>query len=472
MEHQDRLLSVGRQWSLEDVDTELATGETHEELRVTTVHNPPLMTIDPQPDGSYSYSGYLYDLWKAIAEELNLRFRMVPLLGRAHGYGTLHENGTWSGMVGELAYGRADVAVATLDMRPDRAAVVDYLDTYPILSVTYKFHVRRAGGEIPQLSMDLFGALLNPLHGAVWWTLLASVLLLSMVLWISEGLSHTQAKKGKPSKDMTWTSCLLSCFMAAVGQGWASTPDSLSGRIVTLSCWMLGIIITTSYTANLISHLTVIDVSSPITNLKEFSEKRGWKLSVSRGHASISDWKVSSNPYECELYRRTVTGDGFIPLDISSFENTDDGTNGKVMFYASANQLFGFFGDGACDLVPVPNAPEKSADAFMAISKERRRLRRSINRLLLKMGNVGPVRVLRDRWVNPPNLMCEKSTGYKTMTFSQMIAVLLIMPLTVCACVVIFGLEWFFFKFKGSVPPCNLGRTQGGPIPFGPKNTT
>ena len=453
MAYHGNLLSVGRQWSLEDVETELATGEV-QELRVTTVHHPPYMTIDSQPDGSYSYSGYLYDLWETIAKELNVRFRMVPLLVRD--YGTLHENGTWSGMVGELAYGRADVAVTPLLMRSDRADVVDYLDVYPAESFTFKFYVRREREEIPELSMDLFGALLKPLHVSVWWTLLASVMLLSVVLWISEGLNNrAQAKKGNTARDMNWTSCLLSCFMTIVGQGWASTPVCLSARIVTLSCWMLGIVITTSYTANLISHLTVIDDASPITNLKEFSEQPGWKLAVTSGHASINDWKVSSNPYERQLYRRTVSGDGFIPLDISLFENSYDGTKGKVMFYSSAKTLFRLLGDGGCVFVPVPNAPEKSYVGFMAISKERQRLRRNINRLLLKMGNVGLVKRLRDRWVDPPDLMCEKSTGYKTMTFGDMLSVLLIMPLTMCACVIIFGMEWFLFKYKGRVPPCN-----------------
>ena len=463
MEHHGSLLSVGRRWYPEDV--ELGTGEV-QELVVTTMHDPPYTTINPQPDGSYNYSGYLYDLWETIAKELNIRFRMVPLLKRD--YGSLHENGTWSGMVGDLAYGRADVALNPLFMRPDRAAVLDYLDAYPVRAYVFKSYVRREQGEIPQLSMDLFSALLKPLHVSVWWTLLASVLLLSVVLWISEGFSRAEVKKGNTARDMTWPSSLLSCFMAIVGQGWASTPSSLSARVVTLSCWMLGIIITTSYTANLISHLTVGDVTSPITSLKEFLKRmdgRGWKLSTTPGHASINDWKVSSDPYERELYRRTVTGDGFIPLDISSFQNTDDGTNGKVMFYTSANTLFQFFGGGACDLVPVPNAPEKSAGAFMVISKDRKRLRRNINRLLLKMGDVGLIKRIRDLWVHPPDWMCEKSTGYKAMAFGDTLSMLLIMPLTMCACLIIFCLECLFFKYKGRVQGWRMRGFEGARVP-------
>ena len=443
MEYHGRLLSVGRRWSLEDLETKLVTGEV-QELRVTTVHDPPYMTIDPQPDGSYSYSGYLYDLWETIAKELNVRFRMVPLL--SGDYGTLHENGTWSGMIGELAYGRADVALSSLDMRPDRATVVDYLDAYPVQSVTYKFYVRKQQEEIPLLSMDLFSALLKPLHVSVWWTLLASVLLLSVVLWISEGLDCTPVKKRKTRKDISLPSCLLSCFMAIVGQGWASTPGSLSARVATLSCWMLGIIITTSYTANMISHLTVTDVTSPITNLKDFLEQPEWMLAVTPGHASISDWKVSSNPYERELYRRTVTGQGFVPLDISSIESTKRSIHGKVMVYASFSSVTQILGDDSCAFMPVQNAPEKSADSFMAISKERKRLRRDINRLLLKMGDTGVAKGLLSRWVHPLDSMCETSSGFREVAFSDIFAVLLVMSFAMCVCLVIFGMERFLFK--------------------------
>ena len=446
MKHHGSLLSVGRRRSLEDLETELVTGEVLEELRVTTVHNTPYMTIDPQPDGSYNCSGYLYDLWETIAKELNIRFRMVPLL--SGDYGSLHENGTWSGMVGELAYGRADVAVTTLDMRSDRAAVVDFLDVHPVQSAIYKFYVRAEPEEIPQLTLGIFSALFTPLHATVWWSLLAAVLALSVALRASMGISRAQIKNRETSRDMTWSTCLLSCFMAIVGQGWASTPGSLSGRIVTLSCWMLGIIITTSYTANMISHLTVTSRLPPITNLKEFSEQPGWKLSVSPGHSSISDWKVSRDPYERELYRRTVTGQGFVPLNISTTKSTYKSIHGKVMVYVNFGALALPLGNDACLLLPVPDAPEKSANVFMAISKRRKQLRRNINRLLLKMGNSGLIKGLKDRWVfEPKDSMCETSSEYMAMSFTDILPVLLILPITMCACVVIFSLELFLFKY-------------------------
>ena len=111
---------VGRNWSAEAEDV------LKREVRVIAINDPPYIAIHPQPDGSYRYGGYLFDVWQMIAEALDLRYRVVPLLDG--GFGRLQENGTWTGMVGELAYGRADVGLSWLWMRKDRMQVVDYLD--------------------------------------------------------------------------------------------------------------------------------------------------------------------------------------------------------------------------------------------------------------------------------------------------------------------------------------------------------
>ena len=45
--------------------------------------------------------GHLYDVWKTIAQSLNLRYTVVPL--PQWDYGHPYPNDTWSGFVGELA---------------------------------------------------------------------------------------------------------------------------------------------------------------------------------------------------------------------------------------------------------------------------------------------------------------------------------------------------------------------------------
>ena len=203
MEHLGNLVSVGRRWSLEEGEPTRGAGES-QELVVTTVHDPPYMVISRHRDGSFNFSGYLFDLWKTMARELDVRFRMMPLLNAD--YGTPYENGTWSGMVGKLAYGRADLAVAPIDFRSDRASVVDYIDAYPVHAITNKFYVPREMVQIPKVTASLFATLLMPLHVNVWWSLLAFLLVLSIVLWLTQRFSYERAQNRETSKDMTWSS--------------------------------------------------------------------------------------------------------------------------------------------------------------------------------------------------------------------------------------------------------------------------
>ena len=243
MNQPDTLLQIGQGWS-DEPSVAAATEVPIPELRVTAVHHSPYISIYPHANGSYSYDGYIYEVWQIVARQLDLRYRMVPMLSGV--FGSLDGNGTWNGMVGELAYGRADIALAILDFRQDRAAVIDYIDTAPVGQQKSEFFIRRGSGEVPTLSLAGLESLLKPLDTNIMWTLLASVFVLSVVLRLTLWLSHPRGEERRTVEEMTWGSCLLSCFMSAIGQGWAITPNSMAARITTMSCWFLGIMIYTS----------------------------------------------------------------------------------------------------------------------------------------------------------------------------------------------------------------------------------
>ena len=63
--------------------------------------DPPFMYVEQDASGAVTYRGYLMDLWEILVEELQLRYRVLPQ--HAGGYGALLENGTWSGIIGQLA---------------------------------------------------------------------------------------------------------------------------------------------------------------------------------------------------------------------------------------------------------------------------------------------------------------------------------------------------------------------------------
>ena len=444
MERIGPLQSVGQPWTLEPGDgTPEGQGEV---LRVTTVYYPHYMEGDWRPDGTFDCRGFLCDLWHMIAAHLNITYRIAPL--ESGDYGTLDANNTWSGMVGQLAYGQADIAVALLNLRTDRSTVIDYLDACPVARTPQQFYVRVDQEESFKLSSTTIHALLKPLGANVWWTLLASLLLLATVLYICLRFSHANAESNQRAEDMTWSSCLLACFMSQVGQGWTTTPNSLAARTVTISCWVLATVLSTSYTANLVSHLTKVTTRPPISSLKDFSERPDWRFTIPLGHAALNDWKVSSDKYERELYKRTVTGQGFVPLRLTSPDELWSDLQGQTMGYVNIDMVFGLMPEKACSLVPVPDTPAKTFINYMAIAKRRGRLRRDINQVLLKMSDSGLIARLKNRWSRPKATICKTSATHKTLGIRDVAGMLLIVPLSLCVCVVIFSTEWIAFIFK------------------------
>ena len=433
------LLRIGQDW-LDKPSGAAATEDPTPELRVTTVHDPPYFSVYPQANGSYSYDGYIYEVWQLVTRLLGLRYKIVPLPSGE--FGSLNDNGTWTGMVGELAYGRADFALTWIDFRQDRAAVVDFIDAAPMGQLKSEFFIRRGSGEMPSISLAMLTSLLKPLGTGVWWMLLTSVLLLSAVLCLILRLSHPRDERRRTVEELTWRSCLMSIFRSVVGQGWTQTPSSMAARITTMSSWILGTIIYTSYTANLISSLTVVTVDRPISSLKEFSEQSGWKFAIEPGHGHLNDWKESQDVYERELFSRTVSGQGFIPLTWTP-EVIQSISQPRVMtYFPSRAHLFHALGRDACNMVTLnEHQPPIVTNGYMAIAKGLDPLRQRINQLVFQMYQTGVLQRLMTEGMASSRVTCGTPSNSRAFSFGEFLPVLIIVPLAVIVSAAILLLE-------------------------------
>ena len=461
LEHIGGMLSVGERWSDEN---DYSSGshdsfdEVERELRVTAIHDPPYTEFHRLSNGSYRYDGYLFALWEIIAQELNLRYRIESPADGA--FGNLDENGTWSGMVGELTYGRADVALAWVNMRPDRAEVVDYLDSQPVDTVRETFYIPKDLDEIPNFSEYIYRSLLKPLDSSVWWSLLASMFLLSIVLRFIMKANRRNSESSQTVKDMTWGSCLLAIVMTLVGQGWAKTPDSLAARTATISSWMLGLVIYTTYTTTLISFLTVDTVQRPISSLQEFSERSDWTLAVLPGHAVLNDWKESPNVHLRALVERSASGEGFLAINATP-ENIRKLVQPKVMIYASRTTLLNVIGNHTCRLVTLEdNAVYDVSRSFLAIAKGMPKLRTVVNDLLVRLHEIGVLSKLKNQWFfnSGENDACEEVD--RALSFAETIPVMAVIVSGLMFSVLLLPLElgWAKLKEQYSVSQsCNLG---------------
>lgn len=75
----------------------------------------------------YCCSGYCIDLLLRIADALNFTFNLYQVNDLSYGAKRYLENRVeWTGLIGELLSKRADMAIATLTINPERAKVIDF----------------------------------------------------------------------------------------------------------------------------------------------------------------------------------------------------------------------------------------------------------------------------------------------------------------------------------------------------------
>ncbi|XP_043206607.1 glutamate receptor-like [Amphibalanus amphitrite] len=419
MERFGSVISVGDPWQ--------SINFTHQPLNVTMIHDPPFTYVEENASGAISQRGYLVDLWKIVAEELQLRYTLQP--PPRGGYGALLENGTWSGIIGQLDAKRADVGLGWFTYREDRAAVVDFADLVPVFTGDLQFLVRRGARTTPRLSSEMFDSLLRPLHSSVWLVLLLSLLVLAAVLSTTVALNRRRAESDETCREFGLGSSALAAFMAVTGQGWAVTPDSLAARIATMSAWMMSILVSTTYTANLISHLTVGEPEMPITSLAEFRASSDWTLAVEFGVGAMGDWAKSSDPNLYHLYQRAVTGDRYLAMG-GNEDNIRRAAGPKTLMYYNREIAFSVIGRETCELLPLePDTDHRGVRNYLVLRKGIRPLKKAMDRVLQRLMQAGTLDHLKRRWFGVADQQCSDDVTFRPLTLADLLAVLVITPL-------------------------------------------
>ncbi|XP_037079435.1 glutamate receptor ionotropic, delta-1-like [Pollicipes pollicipes] len=394
----------------------------------TTSLDPPFVTVREGAAGNFTYSGYLIDLWNIVTAELGLPFRLLP--PGPSGSGALLQNGTWTGLVGELAEKRADVALSWFFYRDDRATVVDYVKKVPMHTGVYQF-VLRAGKRTHSSIFDMFASLLRPLDGNVWLMILLSLAVLSGALTATVRLNRRRGESDLICREFTFGSSCLAAFMMVTSQGWAVTPNSASARIVTLSGWIMGMLISVGYTANLISHLVVVQPVAPIGTLAQFAAETEWTLAMQPSPGEIGDWAKSSDPTERHLYDRVVSGERLLRLD-GTTQTLRAAAQPRTLLLYDAELLLTAIGEEACQLMPLPERRRSLAPKsfYMVLRKGLApHVTKGINRVLQQLLQTGTLDRLKQRWFRQRQQQCSCGMTFHPLALVDLQAVLMIVPL-------------------------------------------
>ena len=209
--------------------------------------------------------GLFYDILKILQDGLNFTTVLYKHSKVSWGNVRPQPNGTFegTGIVGDLFFKRADIAVAPLHIKIDRALFIDYLP--PVKTYSAEIYIPNLNAE----SIE-FETFLAPFTHYLWITLCLSGVIFAIIKLLFMNV-HSNTKHF--GFDHIWTS-----FSGFFGGKHTSTPmDSKSSYktaiVATLLC---GTVVWISYRAHLTAELAVFVKEYPFHDMESFSKTK-WR---------------------------------------------------------------------------------------------------------------------------------------------------------------------------------------------------
>ncbi|XP_073424014.1 glutamate receptor 1 isoform X5 [Dendrobates tinctorius] len=246
---------------------------------VTTILEAPYVMYKKNADefeGNDKFEGYCVELAQEVAKHVGFKYKLEIVKDGKYGARD-SDMKAWNGMVGELVYGRADLAVAPLTITLVREEVIDF--SKPFMSLGISIMIKK-----PQKSKPGVFSFLDPLAYEIWMCIVFAYIGVSVVLFLVSRFSpyewhNEDFEEGKdpPSTDHSNEFGIFNSLWFSLGafmqQGCDISPRSLSGRIVGGVWWFFTLIIISSYTANLAAFLTVERMVSPIESADDLAKQ-------------------------------------------------------------------------------------------------------------------------------------------------------------------------------------------------------
>ncbi|XP_073674386.1 glutamate receptor 4a [Garra rufa] len=158
---------------------------------VTTIMEGPYVMLKKNwemYEGNDQYEGYCVDLASEIAKHIGIKYKISIVPDGKYGARD-PETKIWNGMVGELVYGKAEIAVAPLTITLVREEVIDF--SKPFMSLGISIMIKK-----PQKSKPGVFSFLDPLAYEIWMCIVFAYIGVSVVLFLVSRFSpyewHTE----------------------------------------------------------------------------------------------------------------------------------------------------------------------------------------------------------------------------------------------------------------------------------------
>ncbi|XP_069957609.1 probable glutamate receptor [Cherax quadricarinatus] len=204
-----------------------------------------------------TFLGSMSNVIDFIAKGVNFSFTYVRPADRL--WGARQLDGSWTGMVGMLMKKEADIALGPFGTSTDRAEVVDF--TTPIWIDEWRILAAKGRPEVNPWGF------LFPLTAYVWMGILGSLMMLPTIMFLSSSFFIEKLTQS------IWMSYTFSFLRILLQQDFNVSLVRWWWERVLLVVWMMvTLVVTRSYSSNLMALLAVRYISQPFQSLRNVLE--------------------------------------------------------------------------------------------------------------------------------------------------------------------------------------------------------
>ncbi|XP_030636891.1 glutamate receptor 1b [Chanos chanos] len=404
---------------------------------VTTILESPYVMLKKNHEqlvGNDKYEGYCVELAAEIAKHVGYSYRL-EIVGDGKYGARDSETKMWNGMVGELVYGKADVAVAPLTITLVREQVIDF--SKPFMSLGISIMIKK-----PTKSKPGVFSFLDPLAYEIWMCIVFAYIGVSVVLFLVSRFSpyewhgedsedgaeqQDQGKNRSPSPEPSHSqspsqqnqaqnqqqnqqqqqqehtnefgifNSLWFSLGAFMQQGCDISPRSLSGRIVGGVWWFFTLIIISSYTANLAAFLTVERMVSPIESAEDLAKQTEIAYGTLDGGSTKEFFRRSKIAVFEKMWSYMKSADPSVFV-----KTTDEGvvrvrkSKGKYAYLVESTMNEYIEQRKPCDTMKVGG--NLDSKGYGVATPKGSALRNPVNLAVLKLNEQGLLDKLKNKW--------------------------------------------------------------------------
>ncbi|KAL6136881.1 hypothetical protein ACLB2K_062176 [Fragaria x ananassa] len=219
-------------------------------LRIGVPKRVSFVEFATEKNNSHKLEGYCIDVFLAARKLVpyDVPYIFVP-------FGDGQSNPSYGQLVKMVAQNVFDAAVGDIAIVKNRTMIVDFSQPYATTGLVIVAPVKNSKANA--------WVFLQPFTWELWFVTAASFVIVAVVMWTLEHRVNDDFR-GPPKKQLA--TMFLFSFSTLFKKNQEDTVSPL-GRIVMVIWLFLLMVITSSYTANLTSILTVQQLSSPITGI-------------------------------------------------------------------------------------------------------------------------------------------------------------------------------------------------------------